>query len=264
MINEPVEQRLETLEHGPVRRVDVLHRTYVWDERHVETRTRFEQREGESFVRITIDFDNPCDDQRVRVHVPLPEPADHSYAEGQFGIVERGLLPEGGYGEVAIPTYPASAFVTAGGIALLLDHVTEYEVTGDELALTILRSTGLISRVDNPWREDPAGPSVPIPVAQLHGAHSFSFAHCPAADDAVELAELYRHPFLTARGTASPEGAELRTHTGPLLEGDARVVLTALLPGQARIVNESPEPQTVRFAGTALDLRPWEIRTVTL
>ncbi|MDX6413388.1 MAG: 2-O-(6-phospho-alpha-D-mannosyl)-D-glycerate hydrolase, partial [Gaiellaceae bacterium] len=234
-----------------------------WDERHVDTRTRFEQRADESFVRITIDFDNPCDDQRVRVHVPLSEPADHSYAEGQFGIVERGLQPEGGYGEVAIPTYPASGFVSAGGVALLLDHVTEYEVAGDELALTILRSTGLISRADNPWREDPAGPSVPIPAAQLHGVQSFSFAYCPAADDAVELAELYRHPFLNARGTASPQ-TELRTHEGPLLEGDASVVLTAFLPGRARMVNESAEPQTVRFAGASIDLRPWEIHSVTL
>jgi mannosylglycerate hydrolase len=264
LTDEPIEQRLEPLEHGPIRRVDVLHRTYVWDERQVETRTRFEQRADESFIRITIAFDNQCDDQRVRAHVPLSEPADRSYAEGQFGIVERSLEPEGGYGEVAIPTYPASGFVAAGGIALLLDHVTEYEVAGDELALTILRSTGLISRADNPWREDPAGPSVPIPAAQLHGAQSFSFAYCPAADDAVELAELYRHPFLTARGTASPEGAELSTRGGPLLEGSASVVLTALLPDRARIVNQSPEPQTVRFAGTALDLRPWEIGTVTL
>jgi mannosylglycerate hydrolase len=264
LTDEPIEQRLEPLEHGPIRRVDVLHRTYVWDERQVETRTRFEQRADESFIRITIAFDNQCDDQRVRAHVPLSEPADRSYAEGQFGIVERSLEPEGGYGEVAIPTYPASGFVAAGGIALLLDHVTEYEVAGDELALTILRSTGLISRADNPWREDPAGPSVPIPAAQLHGAQSFSFAYCPAADDAVELAELYRHPFLTARGTASPEGAELSTRGGPLLEGNASVVLTALLPDRARIVNQSPEPQTVRFAGTALDLRPWEIGTVTL
>ena len=264
LVDEPIEERFETLEYGPVRRVDVLHRTYVWDERDVETRTRFEQRAGESFVRIRIDLDNPCDDQRVRLHVPLREPADRSYAEGQYGIVERGLRPEGGYGEVAIPTYPASAFVAAGGIALLLDHVTEYEVAGDELALTILRSTGWISRPDNPWREDPAGPSVPIPAAQLHGAHSFSFAYCPAAEAAVELAEVYRHRFLTARGTAAPEQAELRTHGGPLLEGNASVVLTALLPGRARLVNESAEAQTVRFAGTPIDLRPWEIRTVTL
>ncbi len=261
LVEAPLDERFVTLE-GPLRRVDVLHRTYVWDEVRVETQTRFEQRAGEPFVRIRIEFDNPCDDQRVRVHVPLREPADRSFAEGQFGIVERGLEPEGGYGEVAIPTYPAAAFVAAGGIALLLDHVTEYEVAGDELALTVLRSTGLISRLHHPWREDPAGPAVPIPAAQLRGPRSFSFAYLPSDQALIEQAERYRHPFLTAHGTAAD--GDLRSRTGPVLESNPSVVLTAYQPGRARIVNQSPDPQAVRFAGQQLELRPWEIRTIPL
>ncbi|MDQ2982044.1 MAG: hypothetical protein M3R26_06965, partial [Actinomycetota bacterium] len=260
LVEVPLDERFETVEEGSLRRVDVLHRTYVWDGMRVETQTRFEQRAGEPFVRIRIDFDNPCDDQRVRVHVPLREPADRSYAVGQFGIVERGLEPEGGYGEVAIPTYPAAAFVGAGGVALLLDHVTEYEVAGEELALTVLRSTGVISRTQHPWREDPAGPALPIPAAQLRGPRSFSFAYHPSAETILEQAERYRHPFLTAHGTG--QTGDLRSRTGPVLEGDPSVVLTALQPGCARIVNESPDPQAVRFAGQQLELRPWEIRTI--
>ena len=262
LVDTPIDEGIELLEDGPLRRVDVVHRTYMWDEKRVETQTRFEQRADEPFVRIRIDFDNPCDDQRVRVHVPLRYRADHSHAEGQFAIVERGLEPEGGYGEVAIPTYPASAFVAAGGVAVLLDHVTEYEVAGDELALTVLRSTALISRAQNPWREEPAGPSLPIPAAQLRGPRSFSFAYDPEAEGMLEQAERYRHPFLTAQGTA-PEG-DLGSHAGPFLDGDPSVVLTAFQPGRARIVNESLEPQTVSFAGQDLDLRPWEIRTISI
>ena len=262
LVEAPLDERLVTIEEGPLRRVDILHRTYMWDEVQVETQTRFEQRAAEPFVRIRIEFDNPCDDQRVRVHVPLREPADRSYAEGQFGIVERGLEPEGGYGEVAIPTYPAAAFVAAGGIALLLDHVTEYEVAGDELALTVLRSTGLISRIHHPWREDPAGPALPTPAAQLRGPRSFSFAYLPSDEALVEHAERYRHPFLTAQGTA--EDGDLRARTGPVLESAPSVVLTAYQPGRARIVNEGPDPQAVRFAGQQLELRPWEIRTISL
>jgi alpha-mannosidase len=234
----------------------------MWDGLRVETQTRFEQRADEPFVRVRIEFDNPCDDQRVRVHVPLREPADRSYAEGQFGIVERGLEPEGGYGEVAIPTYPASAFVAAGGIALLLDHVTEYEVVGNELALTVLRSTGLISRIHHPWREDPAGPALPIPAAQMRGAQSFAFAYLPSDEALLEQAERYRHPFMTAHGTA--EDGDLRSRTGPVLESGPNVVLTAYQPGRARIVNEGPDPQAVCFAGQQLELRPWEIRTISL
>ena len=262
LVESALDERFVTVEEGPLRRVDVLHRTYMWDGLRVETQTRFEQRSAEPFVRIRIEFDNPCDDQRVRVHVPLREPADRSYAEGQFGIVERGLEPEGGYGEVAIPTYPAAAFVAAGGVALLLDHVTEYEVAGDELALTVLRSTGLISRIHHPWREDPAGPALPIPAAQLRGPHSFSFAYLPSDEALLEQAERYRHPFLAAHGTA--ESRDLRSRTGPVLESGPSVVLTAYQPGRARIVNESPDPQAVRFAGQQLELRPWEIRTISL
>jgi mannosylglycerate hydrolase len=262
LVDTPIDEGRELVEDGPLRRIQVVHRTYMWEGRRVETQTRFEQRAGERFVRIRIDFDNPCDDQRVRLHVPLREPADRSYAEGQFAIVERGLEPEGGYGEVAIPTYPASAFVAAGGVALLLDHVTEYEVAGDELAVTVLRSTGLISRTQHPWREDPAGPALPIPAAQLRGPRSFSFAYLPSADAIVDQAERYRHPFLTAQGTA--EAGDLHSRSGPILEGDPSVVLTAYEPGRARIVNESADRQALRFAGQELELRPWEIRTIPL
>jgi mannosylglycerate hydrolase len=260
LVDAPVEERRETLEDGPLRRIDVLHRTYVWDERRVDTTTRFERRAHEPFVRIRIDFDNQCDDQRVRVHVPLREPAERSVAEGQFALVERGREPEGGYGEVPVPTYPASAFVSAGGVTLLLDHVTEYELVGGELALTILRSTGLISRPDNRWREEPAGPALPIPAAQLRGPCSFSFAYLPDTERPLEQAEHYRHPFLTTRG--SGRSGELREEAGPELRGDG-VVLTALQPTLARIVNQSPTPQTATFGGTTVELRPWEIRTLT-
>jgi 2-O-(6-phospho-alpha-D-mannosyl)-D-glycerate hydrolase len=139
--------------------------------------------------------------------------------------------------------------------------VSEYELVGEELALTILRCTGLISRADNPWREEPAGPSLPIPAAQMRGPQSFSFAYLPSTDAVHEHAEQYRHPFLTAGGTG--DGA-LHDHAGPLLEADSSAVLTSLQPGRARIVNESGDPQTVAFAGRELDLRPWEIRNVSL
>ena len=141
----------------------------------------FEQRAHEPFLRVRIEFDNPCEDQRVRVHMPLLEPAETSLAEGQFAFVQRGRQPEGGYGEVAVATYPASTLVVAGGVVLLLEHVTEYELLDGELALTVLRSTGLISRNDNRYREDPAGPSLPIPDAQMRGPWSFSFAYLRAS-----------------------------------------------------------------------------------
>src|SRR4051812_30313052 len=258
LVEAPVAERRETVEDGPVRRVDVMHRTYVWDGRQVEPATRLEQRTHEPFVRIRIDFDNPRNDQRVRVHVPLRKPADTTLSEGQFAIVQRGREPEGGYGEVALATYPASSFVAAGGVVVLLEHVTEYELLDGELALTVLRSTGLISRNDNRYREDPAGPSLPIPAAQLRGPWTFSFAYVPDIDDVLECTEAFRLRFLTAAGKS--RGTELTQHAGPSIEGHG-VVLTSLRPGCARLVNESPHRVDATFAGRSITFEPWQIQT---
>jgi alpha-mannosidase len=264
LVDEPEEERTETVEEGPLRRVVVLQRAYRWDNRLVATETRFEQRAGEPFVRIRISFDNPCDDQRVRVHVPLPEEADRTYAEGQLAVVERPPLQEGGHGERGLGAYPASAFVSAGGVALLFEHVVEYElVAGRELAVTILRSIGLISRAANPWRRENAGPELPIPAAQMHGPHSFSFAWCPDSGRALEHAERYRHPLLTVKGTGG-EGAQ-ESQAGPELGG---ALLSSLRRRdgslEARIVNETGAAREFSFGSERGELRPWEIRTLTL
>jgi hypothetical protein len=113
---------------------------------------------------------------------------------------------------VPLPTFPARGFVAAGGAAVLLDHVTEYELVhgGSELALTLLRSVGLISRNTNPYRVEPAGPEVEIPGAQGIGPVSAAMAVLPFqgswADAGVAAqAERYRHDLVAAQGRG-PEG----------------------------------------------------------
>jgi len=268
----------------------------------VEVTTRLELRTGEPFVRVALSFTNPARDHRVRFHVPLPAPTDHSSAEGQFAVVDRGLTAEAGHGEVPTPTFPAHGFVHAAGVTVLLDHVTEYElVDGQELALTVLRSTGLISRNDNPFREDPAGPEVPVPDAQLVGPWRFRFALLPhkgswsgaAAEGTGVLgaAEAYHLPAVTAPATG-PAAAVASETQGMRIDGTG-VVLSALRRRndelEIRLVAESPAPTAatltapVGFArardvdllgrtgadltlepdgALRLPLRAWEIRTV--
>jgi mannosylglycerate hydrolase len=268
LVDRPDSVRVEWLDRGPVRASAVVRRTYGWAPDHVvELETHVELRAGEPFVRIRVVFDNPADDQRVRMHVPLRQHATHSYAAGQYAVVQRELVAEGGHGEMPLPTFPASSFVSAGGVALLLEHVSEYELLegGRELALTVLRSTGWISRNTNPYREEPAGPELAIPAAQMRGCHSFSFAiypheGVPPGPDVLEQAERYRLPFLTAEGAGEP--GELTQAEGLTLAGDG-VVLTALRPNEVRVANQTPEPRAVQLGGETLELRPWEIRTTT-
>ena len=315
LVEEPRAVTVHAIADGPIRGALEIVRRYEWpaglavsgggrteETRSVDVVTTVELRVGEPFVRVAIAFTNPSRDHRVRWHVPLPAPADHSSAEGQFAVVDRGLTEEAGHGEVPTPTFPAHGFVHAAGISVVLDHVTEYElVDGRELALTVLRSTGLISRNDNPFREDPAGPEVPVPGAQLVGPWQFGFALLPHAgswDSAGVLAasEAYHHPFMTAAGT----GTGTADRSGPTpglglrLTGEG-VVLSTLRRREdwleIRLVAEHPAPTTARIVGREpfvaarevdllsrtgaelpvnadgsidLSLGPWEIRTIRI
>ena len=180
-----------------------------------------------------------------------------------------GSRAEGGHGEVPLPTFPARGFVDAGGVAVLLDHVMEYEVVeGRELALTLLRSIGLISRPDNPYREVNAGPELALPAAQCLGPWSIGFALFPHSGSwleagVLEQMEAYQHRFLTAPG----EGRQAAVSEGAGLElsGDG-VILSALRRRgdqlEARVVNQTAEPRTATLAGQAVELRPWEIKSL--
>ncbi len=309
LVDRPASVSVELTAAGPVRGEQTIVRTFRWplglapgssargtESVDVPVATRLELREGEPFVRVRVTFDNPAADHRLRFHVPLPRRAASSFAEGQFGVVERSGAPEGGWGEVPLATYPARGFVDVGGLAVLLDHVTEYEVLDEcELALTVLRSTGLISRSANPFREDPAGPEIAIPAAQCRGPWSFGFALYPHDGtwfeaDVAGWAERYQHPFVTAPGSGARD-LPLAAEAGLRLEGDG-VVLSSLRQRreglELRLVCLQPNASTATVAGPftdareadllgqagdalpldagelRLELRPWEIRTVLL
>jgi alpha-mannosidase len=176
-------------------------------------------------------------------------------------VVERGLTAEGGYREEPLATYPAHGWVDAGGLAVLLDHLTEYELTenGGELAITVLRSTGLISRNDHPFRQDPAGPELAIPDAQMRGRWRMSFALAPHAGDWSEggvpmAAERYRNDLVATAGIGQTTAAWPPAGAGAdalRLEGDD-VVLSSLRRRdggwlEARLVNLSGRPRRARL-----------------
>jgi alpha-mannosidase len=202
-----------------------------------------------------------------------PRPADVSHAHGGFAVVERGLHPEGGYNEEPLATYPAHGWVDAGGIAILLDHVAEYELVPgsagrpDELALTVLRAVGLVSRNDHRYREDPAGPQIAIPAAQLRGPWGFGFAILPHAGtwhevDVARAAEAYRHDLLAVLGSGPREAAQpspADDRRGLELIGDGVVLSSLRRRGggwlEARLVNlgERPAEAVIRHVTDAVE-----------
>jgi alpha-mannosidase len=310
IVDEPLAVRVRTVDAGPLVAALDIERDYSWPRhalidagtRSADTLTvtvtlRVELRALEPFARLRLTFDNRCDDHRVRLHLPLPSATGASYAEGQFAVVERGLTAEGGGGEHPLPTYPASGFVAAGNLAALLTQPTEYEVVaeGGELAVTVLRSIGMLSRNRHALRDEPAGPQLPTPEAQCHGERTFELAVAPFTGDwsnaaVVAAAEAYRHEFLAFPGTASAASPLPTAAAGVQVEGKG-VVTTSVRPrdGQVevRIVAQTPADTeaVVTLAGaraawsvnlrgrvlselTVVDgvvrmpLRPWQIATI--
>jgi mannosylglycerate hydrolase len=296
-------------ERGPLRARIRVDRRYRWPrdggdlttrpepDVPVEVTTTVELRADEPFVRLRLRFDNPCRDHRLRLHLPLARPADHSLAEGHYAVLRRGLRGEGGHGELPLATFPAHDLVAAGGLAVLLDRVTEYELVDDgaTLALTLLRATGLLSRNHNPGRRDPAGPQLPTPGAQVPGPHEVSFGLRPLGGPsglaaALHDAHAFRVPLLTAPGTGTSTDPEWVEHG--LEVGGAGVAVTALRRAgeelelrlaaplgepatatvgprvaAARVVDllgDEVEPLTVDDGTVTVALRPYEIRTLRL
>ncbi|MEU5790435.1 hypothetical protein ABZ754_22265 [Micromonospora purpureochromogenes] len=318
LVDKPRAVRTVVRHAGPLVAVVEVVREYRWpvaadvdagsravDREAVTVTTRVELRSGERFARLRLEFDNRCDDHRVRLHLPLPSPARASYAEGQFAVVERGLTAEGGGGEVPLPTFPASGFVAAGGadgaLAVLLTQPTEYQLTdsGRELAVTVLRSIGMLSRNRHALRDEPAGPQLPTPSAQCRGERTVELAVLPFRGEwhgagVTEAAEAYRHEPLAFAGTAQPSVALPAPATGLSVTGPG-VALTSVRDRQGRVevrvVAETPtDTEAVIGAGRGvrgvwradllgrpgerlsvdddglvrLPLRAWEIATVQL
>ncbi len=263
-------------ERGPVRARVRITTTYVWPdhvdgssqarvgEHRVEVDTDLELRADDPVARVTTTFVNPSGDHRLRVHLPLPEPARHSHAESAFSIVTRGLTAEGRADEFGLPTAPSQRFVTAGRLTVAHEGVCEYElvdIDGDAartLALTVLRSTGMLSRLGMAYRPFPAGPLTPVEGLQMRGKRiTMRYALALDCDDPYRVADDVLLPLETVSslggGSRPRSGSELAVHGA---EVSALHRVGGVL--EARVFNPTAKPTVVLFPGRAgwlVDLR---------
>jgi hypothetical protein len=273
VVEHPSSVAVVVTERGPVRSTAVVIATYRWPERidamqnsrvgdvPVDVMTSIQVLADDPMVRVTTTFVNPSRDHRLRAHFPTVDPTTESIAECAFGTVRRGLTAEGRPGEFGLPTFPSRRFVQAGRLTVVHRGLHEYEVTdvrdgkGHELALTLLRSTGMLSRLGMQLRPMPAGPLTPVEGLQLVGATITStyalgldvadpYAAC---DDVLSPLELVTAP-----------GGGTREDAGSFLEVDgAQVSSLQVVDGlvEVRVFNPRSTPCTVSVAGR----RGWEV-----
>ena len=263
-------------EHGPVRARARITTSYDWPDHvdgssqarvgshPVDVDTVVEVRADEATVRVTTTFVNPSGDHRLRVHLPLPEPARESTAESAFTVVTRGLTAEGRPDEFGLPTAPANRFVRAGRLTVVHEGVCEYElidVEGDAahtVALTVLRSTGMLSRLGMAYRPFPAGPLTPVEGLQMRGKQvELRYALALDCADPYGLADDVLLPLEPVQslggGTRPASGSELTVHGA---EVSALHRVAGVL--EVRVFNPTPEPTVVSLPGRAgwlVDLR---------
>jgi hypothetical protein len=221
--------------------------------------------EGEDHVRLQLRIDNKKENHRLRMRVTLPSVPSGSLALAPFEVVQRELVGEGYESEVGSVTWPASGAVLAAGTALLGEGVFEYEVDGDELAVTLLRAVGQIAKPTVPTRPIWAGPSIEAPEGQCLGVSEVALGvrvDCPV-NELVATWEAFALPLLSVYapggGALSPdflahiEGAQLSSvrRNGPVTT--------------ARVWNDdSTSQRVVRVNGADVHLGPAEIRQLTL
>jgi hypothetical protein len=315
IVDRPDAVRVSTLDTGPVRARVLVEADYTWpvaangDARTCTSRTDattaatvrtvLELRTDEPFLRVRHEFDNVARDHRLRAHFPLAGPVTGSDAECAFAVVQRGLEAEGGTHEYPLPTFPSRRFVDASdgttGLALVHDGLLEYEVVDDgrELALTLLRAVGYLSRYEPSLRPNPAGPDHALEGPQMQGAQLAEYAVLPhhgdwRTADCYGAADAFLVPLERTRVTRAHGGAPRREASGQALAIDGAEVSAVLrVPGGLVVrvfrTDATAGPVTVTFEGAPargwivdlqgrpvtpfegeVTLRPWEICTLQL
>lgn len=242
----------------------------VWD--RLLVLVRITRRVDEPFLRLEGVIRNERDDHRLRLHVRLPSEADGSLAGSPFELVERPLVGEGSALEAASATWPARHLVVAARTAVMHEGVVEYEVLdGRDLAVTLLRSVGSISREVLATRPYDAGPQTPTPEAQMHGETAFALGIWPGApvgDPAAMLAGWERFGLPIMEAPAAGGGSLPRS--APLLDldaGDAQLSSVRRREGvvEARLWNPSHDrAASIRIGAVNRDVGPARIETVPL
>ena len=186
--------------------------------------TRVTLTAGVRRVDFETGVENTARDHRLRVHFPVPFAAEQAWVEGHWDVIavngSAGLQPATSeWAEQPVPTRPQRGWVCLSdgqfGVTVANRGLPEIEVAQADslrcdIALTLLRCVGWLSRDDFPCRSGHAGPALPVPEAQCPGRHTFRYALIPHAGD-----------WRAAFGEADRFQTDLRAlsvpaHSGPL------------------------------------------------
>jgi alpha-mannosidase len=168
---------------------------------------------------------------KLQVGFSTRQPVERMTAESHFSIVERTYdpdyhetahMPVAPMRELKANTGPVQRFFSANGHAWLTEGLTEYEVAGNQIWITLLRSFSVLSRADSGVRGAQAGPPFETPEGACpNRTLTCRYAWRPTTpEDPAELytaASRFYGDIQGFRRALDPENTALKPqNTGPL------------------------------------------------
>jgi len=203
--------------------------------KRIQIESRVSLASGSRFVSIHTRIANIARDHRMQVLFPCGLKSRFSFAEEQFGVIQRPNKREEekywikeGWTEKPLTIYPQQTFVDVHkekqGLAILNRNITEYEVIEDDqsvIAITLFRGFGAMGRpnlVVRPGRA--SGLEIETPDALLLGQLEFDYAIFPHEgqfDEVAQQANIFNAPMLTVMADR---------HTGVLKPDDCSIAIS--------------------------------------
>lgn len=140
---------------------------------------------ADRLINFRIDWMNNLKNHLTQVQFELEEPVNYTYSEDLDQIIKREFdpnydmrkhLPKVRGIETRTNFAPMQRYVGTENFGIITKGLNEYEVKGNSILLTLLRSTGIISNPKNPARSTPAGPPIEVPGAQQLGYNYAEFS----------------------------------------------------------------------------------------
>jgi hypothetical protein len=215
---------------------------------------------GVPFVRCEVTLDNRESDHRLRLRFPTARPVAEFDAATTFDTERRTTAPvdDSTWIHPAPRTFPHQGWIEANGLVVGTPGLPEAEVTPDgDVLVTLVRSVGVMARLQLRTRPIPAAPEMMTPGAQTQGSivATVTIARTPADARAAEVGCI---------GVLAGEMPMLESGTALLALDAERIILSACKPAQdgdgmiVRVLNPSAaaEDVTLRFGLDVRGARP--------
>jgi hypothetical protein len=127
---------------------------------------------GVPFVSFGVALDNRATDHRLRLRFPTGAPVDTFAAATMFDAAHRSTSPRDDTGWIhpAPRTFAHQGWIAANGLVVGAPGLPEAQVTASgDILVTLVRSVGVIARMQLRTRPMPAAPEMPAPGAQVLG-----------------------------------------------------------------------------------------------